>query len=310
MPDGTTRRVPPPGERVDLIRRTHQRCGHWGERRTASLLATNFWWRGMVSEARAAVRACATCSNVITSFNSRKPVLQPLPIQGLFYRWGADLFGPLPASARGHTYAMVCVEYFSKHIECIPLPDKTAANTAAAFLQHVLSRFGGMAEVVTDRGGEWEGEFHDLLQQALVDHRLTSPSRPQADGLGERSVSSIKQALRKLCQDTGNFADWDLHLQWVLLGYRSSVQSATGFAPYYLLYGQQPTVPPAIRERMEEPIDFDDPEAAAADVLARAELIKRACVMAGANQRIAQHRDTLRYATVRGGELPAQACEI
>jgi hypothetical protein len=73
------------------------------------------------------------------------------------------------------------------------------------------------------------------------------------------------------------------------------------FAPYYLLYGQQPTVPPAIRERMEEPIDFDDPEAAAADVLARAELIKRACVMAGANQRIAQHRDTLRYATVRGG---------
>ncbi len=69
----------------------------------------------------------------------------------------------------------------------------------------------------------------------------------------------------------------------------------------YLLYGQQPTVPPAIRERMEEPIDFDDPEAAAADVLARAELIKRACVMAGANQRIAPHRDTLRYATVRGG---------
>jgi hypothetical protein len=30
-------------------------------------------------------------------------------------------------------------------------------------------------------------------------------------------------------------------------------------------------------------IDFDDPEAAAADVLARAELIKRAYVMAGAN---------------------------
>jgi hypothetical protein len=88
------------------------------------------------------VRTCATCSNVI---NSRKPVLQPLPIQGLFYRWGADLFGPLPASARGHTYAMVCVEYFSiaKHIECMPLP---AANTAAAFLQHVLSRFGGMAD--------------------------------------------------------------------------------------------------------------------------------------------------------------------
>jgi hypothetical protein len=157
-------------------------------------------------------------------------------------------------------------------------------------------------EVVTDRGGEWEGEFHDLLQQALVDHRLTSPSRPQADGLCERSVSSIKQALRKLCQDTGNFADWDLNLQWVLLA-GVPVQCAERHGLCALLPAVWAAAHSASchQERMEEPIDFDDPEAAAADVLARAELIKRACVMAGANQRIAQHRDTLRYATVRGG---------
>ncbi len=114
-------------------------------------------------------------------------------------------------------------------------------------------------------------------------------------------MQTLKRAVRKYCQEAQTFADWDLHLQWVLLGYRCSVQAATGFSPYYMLYAQQPTIPPAVRGRMAEPLDFDNVETAAANVLARAELVKRACVAAGSNQRIAQHRDTLRYATIRGG---------
>ncbi len=132
MPDGTTRRVPPPGERADLIRRTHQRCGHWGERRTAAACWPPTSGGGAWSRRRG--QQCEPAPPAATSSHPSTPGSQCCSRQGLFYRWGADLFGPLPASARGHTYAMVCVEYCSKHIECIPLPDKTAANTAAAFL--------------------------------------------------------------------------------------------------------------------------------------------------------------------------------
>ncbi len=67
---------------------------------------------------------------------------------------------------------------------------------------------------------------------------------------------------------------------------------------------QAPTVPPAVKERLAEPLSVDDAgndEVVAKQFLQRAQLLQQHCVMAGQNLRIAQHRDSLRYATVRSG---------
>ena len=44
------------------------------------------------------------------------------------------------------------------------------------------------------------------------------------------------------------------------MGYRCSVQEATGFSPYALMFGIPPTIPPAIRERMSPSVGFDQVE--------------------------------------------------
>jgi len=75
---------------------------------------------------------------------------------------------------------MVCIEHFSKHLLLIPLPSKEPKHTASAFLAQVLGRFGSRAEVVTDGGGEFQGEFDTLLRNALIDHRTTRANNPQA----------------------------------------------------------------------------------------------------------------------------------
>jgi hypothetical protein len=221
----------------------------------------------------------------------------------MFYRWGVDLL-KLPTSSAGNRYVMVAIEHYSKHIELIPLPSKEAAVTASAFAHAVLGRFGSCAEVVTDQGTEFQGEFEQLLQTAMIDHRTTSAARPQADGLAERCVQTVKRALRKLCEARRSKADWDKMLPWVALGYRCSPQQSTGVSPYQMLYACTPTIPPAIVERMQQPLDVDSAaarEAAAADLVSRSMLVQRLSIMAGDNLRIAQHRDTLRYARVRDG---------
>jgi hypothetical protein len=68
------------------------------------------------------------------------------------------------------------------------------------------------------------------------------------------------------------------------------------------LYGFGPTIPPAVKEQMQEPVDFDDAEAAATELMRRQALMRRNLVMAGDNLAIAQERDTLRYAQVRDGQ--------
>lgn len=195
MPDGTDRVVPAPTDRVPIVRSTHEATGHWGRARTHNLLANSYWWDGMRAAVEQVVQTCAVCDRVRVSFNARSVALSPLQIEGLFYRWGVDLAGPFDITHRNNEYIMVAIEHFSKHLQLIPMPNKTAYTTAAAFRQHVFGNFGACAEVVTDQGTEFQGDFQEFLFSALVDHRRTSPNHPQANGLAERAVQSMKNAL-------------------------------------------------------------------------------------------------------------------
>jgi hypothetical protein len=87
----------------------------------------------------------------------------------MFYRWHVDLCGPLEQSVRGNKYVFIAVEAFTKHAEIIPIPTKEAGEVAYQFLHHVLDRFGGCAEVVTDLGSEFKGEFAELLVDHFID---------------------------------------------------------------------------------------------------------------------------------------------
>jgi hypothetical protein len=107
-------------------------------------------------------------------------VLKPLPIMGLFYRWGVDLCKMPHTSKDGNKYVVVMIEHFTKWVELVPIPEKSSFYIAAA-LKGVLTRFGAPAEVLTDQGEELQGEFAALLQKLLIDHRTTSRDHPQCD---------------------------------------------------------------------------------------------------------------------------------
>ena len=71
---------------------------------------------------------CELCDLVNTTFNAAPKQLTPLPIMGLFHRWGVDLAGPMnPTSSAGNKYVMVMVGHFTKHIEAVAIP-LVAAN--------------------------------------------------------------------------------------------------------------------------------------------------------------------------------------
>jgi RNase H-like domain found in reverse transcriptase/Reverse transcriptase (RNA-dependent DNA polymerase)/Integrase zinc binding domain/PHD-finger/Integrase core domain/C-5 cytosine-specific DNA methylase len=301
MKDGSHRIVPPCADRISVVQQIHARTGHFGVKRTRHLVLHSYWWKGVEQDVLKVIKSCEVCARVNTSFSVQQPELQPLPIMGMFYRWGVDLCGPLPKSSKGNTYCMIAIEYFSKQLEVVPLPDKTADHTTRAFLANVLARYGACAEVLTDNGSEWKSSFHDLLQQAFIDHRVTSPNHPQADGLAERAVQTVKRALQKHCASTANTSDWDQQVYWIALGYRCSRQAATGRSPYEMLFGATPIIPPAIKQRVAKPLDLSNAEEASAYMLTRAELLKQHCIIAMSNQQIAQHRDTERYRYIRSG---------
>jgi hypothetical protein len=78
---------------------------------------------------------------------------------GLGYRWSLDFAGPLPLIVRHNKYVLVMVEHFSKWIESVPSPNKSNEGVVYACLDKVLSHFGALAEVLTNQGIEFQGEF-------------------------------------------------------------------------------------------------------------------------------------------------------
>jgi hypothetical protein len=301
LASGEVRVVPEMAARVPLIRDVHERSGHVGVMKTRSLLTPHYWWLGLSADVARAVSGCSECDRVRAAFNAKHPTLQPLPIKGLFYRWGLDFAGPLPESSGGNRYVLVIVEHFSKTVILVPTRDKEPGTVAAGFTREVLTWFGACAEVVTDRGGEFGGAFQACLDAALIDHRSTSAYHPQANGLSERVVQVVKRALRKWCLRHAA-EEWDAYLPWVAMGYNFSAQALlAGFSPYQLLHGRDPVVPGAIKVAMGEPLDLDHPVRLEALVAQRAALFQRWMPMAMGNLQIAQHRDTLRYAKTRSG---------
>jgi transposase-like protein len=95
-------------------------------------------------------------------------------------------------------------QHFSKFLVLVPLRNKEAVSTAAAFSLRVLQYFGACAEVLTDGGKEVEGAFQGVMDMVLIDHRFTPPDHAQSNGLAERCVQTIKRALTSMSRQSGN----------------------------------------------------------------------------------------------------------
>jgi hypothetical protein len=96
------------------------------------------------------------------------------------------------------------------------------------------------------------------------------------------------------------------------MGYRFSKQaSLASFSPYYLLFGRHPVLPKAIQVDTDTVLaNMDNPDMWALVSEQCADLFKRVMPMALENLSIAQHKDTLRYATIRGGGYRSQVYQF
>jgi len=84
--------------------------------------------------------------------------LHPVPVGGLFHRWGIDLIGPLTETAKGNKYIVVATEYLTRWPEARALPDKSA-DSVHQFLLQLVYRFGACHVLLHDQGREFNNRL-------------------------------------------------------------------------------------------------------------------------------------------------------
>jgi transposase InsO family protein len=140
---------------------------------------------------------------------------------------------------------MVTIDKFSKWVEVRPITN-LRAEQAVTFFTDIIYRFGVPNSIITDNGSQFTGrkflefydKFHICVDWAAVAH-------PQTNGQVERANGMILQGLKpRIFHRMNKFGrKWLQELPAVVWSLRTTPSRATGFTPFFLVYGAEAILP-------------------------------------------------------------------
>ena len=106
----------------------------------------------------------------------------------------------LNCASDGETYILILIDYFTKFVWIRALSDKKM-TTIAKTLWNIFSNFSLPRIIQSDNGSEFVNHLIKKLVAATnMDHRLTTPYYPQANGSVERTVRTVLNSIKKQLQ--------------------------------------------------------------------------------------------------------------
>ena len=131
----------------------HRDASHQGQNHTLSLVAERFWWLGMPSEVRNAVKNCQKC--IKHEFNSNRELLHPIiattPLDLVHIDFtsikvsGDDNLHTTPTVV----LVLVITDHFTRHSMAFVTKDQKASIVAKKLYENYICIFGAPASTST-----------------------------------------------------------------------------------------------------------------------------------------------------------------
>ena len=228
-----------PSKLIHRVIKYYHGQGHHGYAKTEQAIAEKLWFVNMRDAIRAYVKTCSCNRNkhantkILGLPQTFKSVEQPFETIHIDYLSGFN------TSTTRNKSIIVCVCRLTRYMICKATPDMTS-RSALTFLENdVFNVFNIPKEIVSDNGTHFtSSEFEEALKGYGIKHNYTPVFSPNYNGLVERCNAKILQGLRNYTDHHNK--SWDKFLGIVAKQWNRSVNSTTGFTPFFLLFGYSP----------------------------------------------------------------------
>ena len=231
--------VLPAAHRETALKGSHKEVGHLGLEHILNLMCDPFLWPCMVSQVREHIDKCQPC----LTFKAKQP---RAPLESIVATHPLELvhldYLSLEPGMGKEENALVVTDHFTQYIQAYVTQSQTALTRAKTLWDNFIVHYGLPKKILSDQGRNFKSELITYLCRLMGTQKLqTGPYHLQTNSQCERFISTLIDMLGTLSPEWRS--DWKSSIGALVHTHNCTRNSATGFSPYFLMYGRQPCLP-------------------------------------------------------------------
>ena len=221
----------------------HDNMGHLGIERTTSLLRDRFYWPSMVEDIEHYNKSCPYCLQFKTQPIKAElnPIIATRPLELVHIDY-LTTEAPNSSKSDKDINVLIITDHFTRYAQAHVTSSQKTHVVAKTLREHFFVHYGFPEKILSDQGRNFKSVLiSELCELTQIKKLITMPYRPEGNGSCERFNRTLISMLGTLPADFKS--KWPQHISTLTYAYNCTRSNATGFSPYYLLYGRQPLLP-------------------------------------------------------------------
>ncbi|UYV73682.1 hypothetical protein LAZ67_11000340, partial [Cordylochernes scorpioides] len=235
--------VVPENKKREIMKEYHNHMsnGHLGVARTMYRIKSKYFWPSMLKDVSEFVKTCHLCQSRKGSNQLPSGLLQPIPPANFpFERIEIDFVGPLPSTKNRKKWIIVLTDYYTRYAETRAVSEATVKEVSKFLVEDIFLRHGAPQYLISDRGSQFTSNLmKEVMKTCKIKHCFTTSYHPQTNGLTERLNRTLINMLSMYVNTDQK--NWDEILPFITHAYNTTIQETTGYSPFFLMFGREPT---------------------------------------------------------------------
>lgn len=223
-----------------VLKAMHEDLGHLGVERITELLRNRFYWPKMSLDVQEYVKNCGAC------ITRKSPCQRAAPLHQIRSSGPMDLvcidFLSVEPDSKGLGNVLVITDHFTRYAQAFPSKNQKALTVAKILVEKYFIHYGLPARIHSDQGRDFESRLiKELLNLLGIRKSRTTPYHPQGDPQPERFNRTLLAMLGTLNAEKKR--NWSQQIPYLVHAYNSTKNDATGYSPYFLMFGREARLP-------------------------------------------------------------------